>query len=64
MKVSRTELARALAATTDNPFVGGNEDFDSLVHYRKLHWLVRADKFIRAMRWLRDGPRPKGDRSG
>ncbi len=53
MKISRIKIAEALAATLWSMY-GKTEEYDKLPHWRKLHWLGEADKFIRAIKWIKE----------
>lgn len=52
--ITREELAIALSATKyDSDMTGRTEEYDSLPHHKKLSYLVEADKFIKAINWIK-----------
>ncbi|MEE8344915.1 MAG: glycine--tRNA ligase subunit alpha [Woeseiaceae bacterium] len=49
----RVNLAKALVATHED-IAGRIEVYDDMPHWKKLHWLCEADKFIKAVKWMRE----------
>lgn len=53
MKLSRINLAKAIVATSED-IAGRIKDYDDFPHWKKLHYLCEADKFIKAVKWIRE----------